>query len=411
MKNMRIGVDIRSLMDKEYSGVSWYTLFLLEEILRQDKIDEYFLYYNSGKNIAARLPKFEQGNVKIISTNYPNKIFNYVLQKIFHWPKLNVIASEAKQSRSYSTSVKTISLPRSETTRNEGVDIFWSPHINFSSFSRKCRKILTIHDLSFLIHPEFFSWRKNFWHYFLDAKKMITQADLIVAISENTKQDIVRLTGFSEEKIKVIHGGVGKEFFPIREGEDENLQVVKEKYHLPEKFILYLGTIEPRKNIAGLVKAFDKAADSPELAGYELIIAGGRGWKNEEVFKAINLAKNKDKIKVIGYIENSEKNYFYNLAKIFCYPSFYEGFGLPVVEAMAAGTPVITSSSSSLPEVAGEAALLIDPFDINQLSEAIRQLAGNENLRQEFSKKGLVQAKKFSWERAAKEYLKMINDE
>jgi|WetSurMetagenome_2_1015567.scaffolds.fasta_scaffold01305_9 glycosyltransferase involved in cell wall biosynthesis len=368
-------------MDKEYSGVSWYTLDLLTEILRQDKTNGYVLYYNSGHDVSARMPKFEQGNVKIISTCYPNKIFNYFLQKIFQWPKIDKLL---------------------------GVDAFWSLHFNFSSFSKNCKMILTVHDLSFLAYPEFFSARKNFWHRMLGAKKFIARADKIIAISENTKNDLIKFAAVPAEKISVIYSGVGAEFRPTK-ATDENLIKIKNKYNLPDKFILNIGTIEPRKNITGLIKAFDKIADQPGLKDYFLIIVGGGGWKNKEIYRAINSAKNKDRIKIIGYIEKIERVYFYNLATIFCYPSFYEGFGLPILEAMASGAPVTTSNVSSMSEVAGDAAILIDPNDINSLAEVIKQLAGDENLRQTLSQRGILQAKKFSWGKAAEEYIKIFN--
>ena len=422
---MKIGVDIRSLMDKNYSGVSWCTLFLLREILAQDKANEYFLFYNSGKDISKLLPKFEQGNVKIIATRYPNKIFNYFLQKICRWPKLDVIArSESDEAISWLTQ-KTAGLLRQGLAMTS-VDIFWSPHFNFTALSKNTKHILTVHDLSFLITPEYFSFRKNFWHKFLDAKKMMAEADIIVAISENTKCDIIRLTGIDENKIKVIYDGIGAEFKPVGaqylarqfpEMQDASaqdiarLREVKEKYNLPEKFILYLGTIEPRKNISGLISAFEKIADKPEMQDYQLVIVGAGGWKNSEVYRAVKNSKYKNRIKLIGYLENSEKIYYYNLCTIFCYPSFYEGFGLPVLEAMACGAPVITSNLSSLPEVAGDSALLIDPADENSISRAIITLASDEKLRELYSSRGVERAKLFSWKKSAAEYLVIFNSQ
>jgi glycosyltransferase involved in cell wall biosynthesis len=438
---MKIGVDIRVFMDNEYSGVSWYALFLLREILKQDRTNEYFLYYNSGHNIASRISELgfqNSDNVKIIATHYPNKFFNYFLQKIFHWPKLNVIAAK---SPLLSKEGSGGGLPAPSEV--EG-DIFWSPHFNFSSFSKNCKMILTVHDLSFLAYPEFFSARKNFWHRMMGAKKLLARADKIIAISENTKADLIKIAKVPAQKIKVIYSGVSAEFRPLRRSSDTEtaarpklvgtqylacqstgaeddgtqgiayprtiarLREVKEKYGLPDKFILNIGTIEPRKNIAGLIKAFDKIADQPELKDYFLVIAGSIGWKNKEIYKAISSAKNKERIKMIGYIEEGERVNFYNLATIFCYPSFYEGFGLPILEAMASGVPVITSNVSAMPEVAGDAAILIDPNDINSLAEALKQLAGDENLRQTFREKGLLQTKKFSWKKSAEEYLKIF---
>jgi glycosyltransferase involved in cell wall biosynthesis len=379
---MKIGIDIRSLMDRQYSGVSWCTLFLLEEILRQDKINEYILFYNSGRDIAERLPKFDQANVRIVATHYPNKLFNYFLQKIFRWPKIDEIMG--------------------------GVDVFWSPHFNFTALSEKTRHILTVHDLSFLLTPDFFSVRKNFWHRLLNVPKIMNQADVIVAISENTKRDIVRLTGINGNKIKVINDGVGKGIHQVDKN-DENLRTVKIKYNLPDRFILYLGTIEPRKNILGLIGAFEAIADLPELAGYELVIAGSQGWKNSQIYQAIENSKFRGRIRMIGYLDDKEKIYYYNLCSFFCYPSFYEGFGLPVLEAMACGAAVIAGNSSSLPEVAGEAALLVDANDERAIAAALADFARDDKLRRAYSVRGLERAKSFGWDKAAAEYIKIIN--
>jgi glycosyltransferase involved in cell wall biosynthesis len=399
---MKIGVDIRSLMDKEYSGVSWYTLDLLTEILRQDKVNEYFLYYNSGHDIASRISDIVIRNsdkIKIIATRYPNKIFNYFLQKIFHWPKLDRISYLAE---------KIPSIKRGGYAAETGcVNTFWSPHFNFSSFSKNCKVILTVHDLSFLVYPDFFSARKNFWHKMLGAKKLIARADKIIAISENTKNDLIKLANVPAGKIEVVYSGVGAEFQPL-DATGDDLKKIKAKYSLPDKFILNIGTIEPRKNITGLIKAFDKIANAQGLKDYFLIIVGAVGWKNKEVYQAINSAKNKERIKMIGYIEKSERVYFYNLAKIFCYPSFYEGFGLPILEAMASGVPVITSNVSAIPEVAGDAALLIDPNDENSLAQAMLSIVQDEKLREAYSARGLECAKLFSWEKSAEKYLEVI---
>ncbi|MFA5248374.1 MAG: glycosyltransferase family 1 protein [Patescibacteria group bacterium] len=377
---MNIGVDIRVLTDKEYSGVSWYTLDLLSAILAVDKEKQYFLYYNSFKDQSSRLPKFNQSNVKIYSTRFPNKIF-YLLQKFLRWPKLDLTAIKPHLK----------------------IDVFWSPHINFSSFSKNCKKILTVYDLSFLLYPEFFSWRKNFWHRFLNFKKLIKNSDKIIAISENTKQDLIKISNISADKIVVVYPGVGKEFQPLPTGD---LQKIKEKYNLPDKFILNIGSIEPRKNIAGLVRAFDVVAD--KLNDYYLVLAGGAGWKNKEIFSAITNAKNKDRIKILGYVDYKDRPALYNLATIFAYPSFYEGFGLPILEAMACGTPVITSDSSSLPEVAGDAAVLVDSNNEKALELAIIALTENEELRNSLIAKGLERVKLFTWKKSAKEYLRIF---
>jgi glycosyltransferase involved in cell wall biosynthesis len=374
---MRIGVDIRTLMDSQYSGVSWYTFDLLTEILRQDKTNDYTLFYNSGRDISGRMPNFGK---KIISTRYPNKFFNYFLQKIARRPKLDELCG--------------------------GVDLFWQPHINFSSFSTKTKTVLTVHDLSFLAFPEFFSWRKGIWHRFMGIEGLIKRADIIIAISESTKKDILRFFPEAKDKIKVVYSGCGPEFLKIPK-QDAKLLEIKKKYDLGDNFILSIGTAEPRKNAAGLIRAFDKAG----LDGWQLVLAGASGWKNKSLHKAIKESKNKENIKMLGYIEKEDRPYLYNLAKIFAYPSFYEGFGLPVLEAMACGCPVISSAVSSLPEITGDAAILVNPKNDEDLSVALRALVASNNLRKSYSDKGLLRAKDFTWQRTAGEYLSIFNSE
>jgi glycosyltransferase involved in cell wall biosynthesis len=312
-----------------------------------------------------------------VATHYPNKIFNYFLQRIFKWPKLDELC--------------------------HGVDIFWSPHINFSSFSSEGKKVLTIHDLSFLVFPQFFSWRKNIWHSLMGLKKLINEADVIIAISESTKNDIIKFFPAAKNKVTVVYSGCGEEFKKII-NTDQKLLEIRKKYNLENKFILSLGTSEPRKNITSLIRAFDEA----NLEDYDLVLAGASGWKNNALKEAYKRAKNKDRIKLLGYIEKDERPYLYNAATIFAYPSFYEGFGLPVLEAMACGTTVITSTTSSLPEVANEAAILIDPNNQASLTTALRDLARSENLQETLANRGLERAKKFSWVKTAEEYIKIF---
>lgn len=379
---MRIGIDIRTLMDAQYSGVPEYTYNLVTEILKLDKKNEYRLFYNSARDISGRMPKFEAPNVKVVKRRYPNKILNYLLFKVFNRPKIDKLL---------------------------GVDLFLMPHINFVALSGGAKSILIIHDLSFLRYPQFFSARKNFWHKMIAAPKLVKKFDKIITISESTKNDIVELCGVSPEKVRVIYSGIGKEFKKIENKEGDEMLSIKKKYDLPDKFILFLGTIEPRKNIAGLIRAYDELRIvNRELEDCKLVIAGGAGWKSDDIFKTWENSPYKDDIKFLGYVEREEKVYLYNLASLFVYPSFYEGFGFPPLEAMACGTPVIASFSSSLPEILGAAALLVDPHDYKDMARAIEQMLKSDKLRNDFIKRGLKRAEEFSWGKTAGEYLELF---
>ena len=188
---------------------------------------------------------------------------------------------------------------------------------------------------------------------------------------------------------------------------EEKKKQTKIKYNLPDNFILFLGTIEPRKNILGLIEAFEKSYSSLPLP-YSLVIAGAPGWNNKKIYERAATSPLKERIKFIGYVESEDKPALYASASLFVYPSFYEGFGFPALEALASGVPVITTNRSSLPEITGPSAYLVNARYPGQLSEAITKLLTDQNLRERQIKNGLVQAEKFKWKKAAGEFLEVI---
>jgi len=379
---MIIGVDSRVLMDAQYSGVAEYTLNLLRALLKEDRTNDYALFYNSARDLGGRLPKFDQPNVSFVGRRFPNKLLNYGLFKILNRPRLDQLIKRR-------------------------LDVFWLPHFNFMSWPR-AKNFLTVHDLSFLRYQEFFSARNNFWHRQINAPRLIRQADRVVAISQSTKRDIVELTGVSPDKVTVIYSGIAADYRPLAAA-DPRLAATKNKYQLPDKFILYLGTIEPRKNLVGLLEAYNYLRQNyPELAMVKLVIAGGNGWKFKEVYRAAAASPYWQDIKFLGYVEAADKSALYNLAGVFAFPSFYEGFGFPPLEALACGTPLVASFASSLPEVVGKAGILVDPYNGAAIGTALAQVLTDDNLRAALSKRGLAQVEKFTWRQTAQEYLKLL---
>lgn len=377
---MKIGVDIRVLMDKQYSGVAEYSSALLRAMLRLNKTDEFSFFYNSFRDVSARIGSFDHPKLKIYRSSYPNRIFNYALQQFFSWPKIDNLVGNC--------------------------DVFWSPHINFSNFSNRTKHVLSIHDISFLRYPEFFSRRKNFWHRALDLPKLAQEASKIIAVSENTRRDIIELLQVREDKVTTIYSGVNKAV-PLPSPIEEKKFFIK--HDLKDNFIFYLGTIEPRKNVAGLIYAYNRFRDENiKIVDMQLVLAGAKGWKNRSIYRAWEQSPYRRDIKFLGYVSPEEKELLYKRAGIFVYPSYYEGFGLPVLEAMHRGLPVITSNVSSLPEVAGSAAITLNPYDINEIARALELLINNNSLKKSLSEQGKIQAEKFSWDKAAEEYLNVF---
>ena len=381
---MLVGIDIRCLGGGKNTGVEEYTVKLLHQLFSMDQKNKFVLFLNSYGKTKFDFSEFEKyKNVSLKKFNIPNKILNFCFW-YFKWPFVDEMIG--------------------------GVDVFFMPNINFIALSKKVKLILTIHDLSFEICPETFSLKRRAWHSFINPAKLCRRANSIVAVSESTKNDIMRLYKIKAKKIKVIHNGVGDEFLQMNRN-DPKLLEVKEKYHLPFKFILFLGTLEPRKNIIALVRAFDqlKRLNNTELAKFKLVIVGGRGWKTEGILSEMRKAQFTKDIIYTDRIINADKPAVYNLASLFVYPSIFEGFGLPVLEAMKCGVPIVAANNSSLPEVVGNAGILIDADKPDEIFLAMKQLIMDKKLLEHFEQKQRWQSFKFSWKVAARELLEIIN--
>ena len=369
---MKIGIDIRVLARGTRTGVEEYTINLLSNLLTFDPKINYQLFYNAYQKVDLNYPWISLPNVKLNDFKIPNRFF-FISARYFNQPKIDKLLGN--------------------------VDIYFNPHFFIAPVSQKCKKVVAFHDLSFEHYPEFFSWRKRIWQKFLmNAKREAQKADKIIAVSESTKSDLINFYKIEPNKIKVIYSGVGEQFKQI------NNNNIREKYNLPKKFILYFGTIEPRKNIIGLIKAFELLKDKD----CQLVIAGAKGWLYQDIFKVASKSKKRKNIIFTGFVEESDKPYLYNLSELFVYPSFFEGFGFPPLEAMACGIPTIVSTNSSLPEVVGKAALMVDATNIDELAWSIEIALSNKELRKRLIKDGLIQAKKFSWQKCAQETLSVL---
>ena len=255
--------------------------------------------------------------------------------------------------------------------------------------------VVTVYDLSFLHFPDRLSAARR-WYLRAFTALTCRRARRVLAISRSTADDLSRLLGVPRGKIDVTPLGYDKS--ALRPLARETIEAFRSRHSLPQRFWLFLGTLEPRKNLPMLLRAY---AQAPSKERLPLLLAGGKGWMAEEVFKAIEELDLSDSVKHFGFVPAADLPLWYNCAEAFIYPSVYEGFGLPVLEAMACGTPVITSDVSSLPEVVGESGLRLPPADESRWSEALRTCLQDEDWLAAARSRGLERAKRFSWARTA----------
>lgn len=380
---MRIGIDLRCLAEGRRTGVEEYVIGLLRALFEKDEENEFVLFYNAWHG---DLPEDfgwmeEYPNVSVKRFRIPNKILNGLLW-YFQWPKLDMLCG--------------------------GVDVFFMPNLNFAVVSKKAQLVVTAHDLSFEAYPETFSWKRRIWHLLVNFRGLCRRATLIIAVSHSTKQDLESYYHIPERKIVVVHSGLGREFVRIGRNDPELLRV-KEKYHLLYRFILFFGTFEPRKNIRAVVQAYGAYRRSMrDRECVPLVLAGSPGWNSEEIFSEIESSPFRPDIHILGFIADEDKYALYNLATLFVYPSFYEGFGFPPLEAMACGVPTIVSRNSSFPEIVGTVAMMIDPYQPDDLYRAMTAILSDHSFAEKLSRAGEHQAKKYTWERTADELSKMF---
>ena len=276
-----------------------------------------------------------------------------------------------------------------------GIDVFHATD-NLLPRLSQVRSVFALQDLIFRFYPETHK-PLNRWFLTLMMPRFLQAADAVIAISECTSKDAVRLYGLDEAKIRVIYAAVSPSFHARA---PEAISLVRRKYGLPDSFILSVGTIEPRKNLTSLLEAY--RALKNEGSDCKLVIVGKKGWLYEGFFMRLRELGLEQEVVFPGFVPDDDLPALYSAADLFAFPSLYEGFGLPVLEAMACGVPVVTSNTSSLPEVAGEAALLVDPKSVEALVAAMRRVLDDTALQAEMRARGLKRANRFTWEETAR---------
>jgi glycosyltransferase involved in cell wall biosynthesis len=400
---MKVGIDYTAAV-WQGAGIGRYTRELIRAIVEQGSEFEYTLFYAAGQ-LAPDSPyladldrlRATHPNVRAVPIPFTPRRLTQI------WQRLR--------------------LPLPVEVFTGPLDLLHAP--DFVLPPTRARTILTIHDLSFLVHPE--CAVPSMVRYLTDAvPRSLRRADIVLADSEATRQDLARLLAVAPERVAVVYPGVAPRFRPLP---PEQTEPVRRRLDLPERFLLFVSTLEPRKNLVRLLEAFaqlrteerglrteystpakvaEDGANSilnPQSSALHLVIAGRRGWLYEEVFATIERLQLGERVRVLDFIDDNDLPALYNLAWVFTYPSIYEGFGLPALEALACGTPVVTADNSSLPEVVGDAAVLVLAEDVAALADAIGRVVSDEALRARLKAAGPPHARLFTWERAAQQVL------
>ena len=287
----------------------------------------------------------------------------------------------------------------------EGIALLHSP-VNIQPLFLPCKGVITVTDLSFMVFPESFKAFQRFYQRFF-TRLSARRAVHLITYSTSTAQDLTRFFAVSGTKISVIFPGVDACYQPIQD--ESILADFRSRRNLPQKMILFVGTLEPRKNLLTLLRAYARFRQQTDT-GHKLVIGGGMGWLYQPIFAAVEELGLQQDVFFPGFIPEDELPLWYNAADVFAYPSLYEGFGLPPLEAMACGTPVIVSDASSLPEVVGNAALLVNPHQPGEWAAALALLCSDVALRADLVSRGLERAQQFSWTRMARETISVYQD-
>lgn len=286
-------------------------------------------------------------------------------------------------------------------TGRDGIEVFFSP-THYLPLKIPCQSVIAILDVSYIYFPQLFK-KRDLYQLKLWGRYSIKKAKKIITISNSSKNDIIKTYGVKANKIAVIYPGIRK--ISVNE-RVLNMNELNKKFGIEGDYILFVGTLQPRKNISKLIEAFSKL----KKQNLKLVIVGKKGWLYEDILNAPAKFGISEKVKFLDFVNDEDLPSLYKNALCFVLPSLYEGFGLPVLEAMQYGCPVLTSNVSSLPEAGGDGAIYFDPQNADDIAQKIEEVISNKNLREEMVKKGYNQVKKFSWKKTAKETLKVLEE-
>jgi len=366
---MRIAIDIRPVLKKEKTGVGFYTLNLINSLAETDKENTYYLYSKIKFFSSSKRPPV-----------LPGENFKHVIDRFNLGP------------------------PR----LLKNMDIFHTSSFDIRP-PKGAKFVITVHDIIPKVFPEGHT-KETIEKLDSSLGPVLSASSLIVADTQSTAGDLKKhYPRESLDKVRVVYPGVGDEFAVLPENAKNLYNKTLLKYNIYSNYIIYIGTLEPRKNVTGLIKAYHSLKSWYNIK-QQLVLVGMKGWMYDDIFKLTEDLGLKNNIVFTGYVPREELKIFYNLADLSVYPSFYEGAGLPVLEAFKCGCPVVTSNVSSMPEFAGDAAVLINPNSTDSISEGIYSLLSSEELRNDLRQKGLKRAAEFSWKRTAGDMLKVFKE-
>ncbi|MFA5947160.1 MAG: glycosyltransferase family 1 protein [Patescibacteria group bacterium] len=378
---MKIAIDGRSLLDERLTGVGTYTLNLITSLAELAPRDEFLVFVSGSFHTRNRAPIFKATNIKLVEAKIPNRLLSLLL-------------------------ILPLSPISLDSFLPEHVDAWLFP--NHDAIVTHRPYIFTVHDLSFIHLPRFFSKKDKLVRKLQNIKAIATEARHILTPSRATADDVSSIYHLPAEQITITPLGLDHTHFVPREQPSD--RTFRAAYDLNRPYILAAATIEPRKNFESVIEAYD-AFRSRGGEALPLVILGKPGFGFERVKKTAQAAMFADDIRFLGFVPEKHKPALFRGASCFLFPSFYEGFGLPVLEAMASGVPVITSFTSSLPEIAGDAALYVDPFNVEDLTRALQILfdpTDGKTLRDLLTKKGIQRSKLFTWEKTAQKTLQAL---
>jgi glycosyltransferase involved in cell wall biosynthesis len=373
---LRVGFDATPAV-RQGGGIGRYTRELLRAVAEVDQTTQFRLFYASPASAAGR-------TLPALPANF----------SVRHLPFDDIWLARVWHRAQAPIPVEWI------TGR---IDLFHSPDFTLPPTRRGTRTLLTVHDLSFVRDPE--SAVPVLRAYLNQVvPRSVARADHVLADSQATRADLMALYGTPAEKISVLYGGVNEAFQPVRDA--AVLRAARARYRLGQApFILAVGTLQPRKNYTRLIQAFAQLGE-PDV---NLVIAGGKGWMYEAIFAEVERLRLGERVIFAGFVADEDLPALYSAASVLAYPSTYEGFGLPILEAFACGTPVVTSTAACLPEVAGEAALLVPPTDVAALAEALGRAYGDQPTRDRLIQAGNARARQFTWRAAAGQLIELYH--